>query len=244
MLKILCIGNSFSDDATRYLYPIADAAGTPLKLYNLYIGGCSLAHHYRLMRSGAADYAFRFNSMDTGLNISMQQALAADDWDVVTLQQASHFSHKYDTYQPYLNELAAYVRSFVPKTRLLIHQTWAYEQGSQRLTQELGYADQADMFRDVKASYAQAAQDIHAAGILPSGEMMQALLSAGIFPVHRDTFHAGYGLPRYALAAVWFELLTGRTIVGNPMRKLDVPADEPNIPLAQRLAHEVAAGSR
>ena len=35
MLKILCIGNSFSDDATRYLYPIADAAGTPLKLYNL-----------------------------------------------------------------------------------------------------------------------------------------------------------------------------------------------------------------
>ena len=244
MLKILCIGNSFSDDATRYLYPIADAAGVPLKLYNLYIGGCSLAHHYRLMRSGAADYAFRFNSMDTGLNISMQQALAADDWDVVTLQQASHFSHKYDTYQPYLNELAAYVRSFVPKAGLWIHQTWAYEQGSQRLTQELGYADQADMFRDVKAAYAQGAQEIRAAGILPSGEMMQALLSAGVFPVHRDTFHAGYGLPRYALATVWFELLTQNSIVGNPMRKLDVPSDKPSIPLAQQLAHEVAARYR
>lgn len=240
MLKILCIGNSFSDDATRYLYPIAYAGGVEMKLYNLYIGGCSLARHYRLMRSGAADYAFRFNSMDTGLNISMQQALAADDWDVVTLQQASHFSHQYDTYQPYLNELASYVRSFVPKAALWIHQTWAYEQDSRRLTQELGYADQADMFRDVKAAYAQAAQDIHAAGILPSGEMMQALLAAGVFPVHRDTFHAGYGLPRYALAALWFETLTGKTVVGNPMRMLDVPADESRIPLAQQLAHDLA----
>ena len=36
-----------------------------------------------------------------------------------------------------------------------MHQTWAYEQGSERLTQELGYRDQADMFADVKAAYEQ-----------------------------------------------------------------------------------------
>ena len=39
MKKILCIGNSFSQDATRYLEAIADGE---LFVRNCYIGGCSL----------------------------------------------------------------------------------------------------------------------------------------------------------------------------------------------------------
>lgn len=239
MLKILALGNSFSDDATRHLYPIAQAAGVPMRLFNLSIGGCPLSKHYRLMKSGEEAYAFRFNSMDTGLTLSLKKALCCDDWDIVTLQQVSHCAPRYETYQPYLTELAAFIRDYVPQAQLYLQQTWAYEQGSARLTQELGYADQRDMYNDVKAAYEQAARAVNAR-IIPSGEMMQRLLQNGFDRVHRDTFHAHLGFGRYALGALWFDLLSGHSVEGNAFRALDVPSDDVDFPLIQRLAHQLA----
>ena len=45
-MKILSIGNSFSEDAQRYLHQIANANGDDIFCANLYIGGCSLERHY------------------------------------------------------------------------------------------------------------------------------------------------------------------------------------------------------
>ena len=50
-MRVLAIGNSYSQDATRYLYGIARAGGVDVKVVNLYIGGCSLSRHYRNMLS-------------------------------------------------------------------------------------------------------------------------------------------------------------------------------------------------
>jgi hypothetical protein len=66
---------------------------------------------------------------------------------VVTLQQASHLSFQYDTYTPYLSNLAAFVRQHAPTARIMIHQTWAYEDGSERLFTVAGYERAADMLR-------------------------------------------------------------------------------------------------
>ncbi len=44
-MNILAIGNSFSQDATRYLYDIALSDNVNIKVVNLYIGGCSLELH-------------------------------------------------------------------------------------------------------------------------------------------------------------------------------------------------------
>jgi hypothetical protein len=41
-MKILAIGNSFSDDATGWLHQIAKAGGVDLKAVSLCIGGCPL----------------------------------------------------------------------------------------------------------------------------------------------------------------------------------------------------------
>lgn len=48
-MKILAIGNSFSQDATRYLQDIAASAGENLFVRNLYIGGCSLEMHAKIL---------------------------------------------------------------------------------------------------------------------------------------------------------------------------------------------------
>ena len=40
MIRILAIGNSFSEDATYYLHQILEAAGVENLVVNLFIGGC------------------------------------------------------------------------------------------------------------------------------------------------------------------------------------------------------------
>ena len=125
-MKILSIGNSFSQDAQRYLHRLAKQDGVNLKAVNLYIPGCSLQRHYLNMLDDNVAYDFEFNGEGTGLKVSIRQALVSDDWNVITLQQASPFSGRYETYSPYIEALAAYVRKYCPHSKILLHQTWAY----------------------------------------------------------------------------------------------------------------------
>src|SRR5699024_3897405 len=60
VIKILTIGNSFSEDAVEnYLYDLAKAAGDSLVIGNLYIGGCSLETHSANAASNAPSYSYR-----------------------------------------------------------------------------------------------------------------------------------------------------------------------------------------
>ena len=64
-MKVLAIGNSFSNDAMRYLHGIAKADGVDMKTVNLFIGGCPLSRHYANIHNDAADYDFEFNGVRT-----------------------------------------------------------------------------------------------------------------------------------------------------------------------------------
>lgn len=231
-MNILAIGNSFSQDATRYLYDFAKAASKDLTVVNLYIGGCSLERHYRNMLSDERAYELEYNGHRTGFKVSLSEALLNRPWDYVTVQQASPKSVDYDTYQPYLNELVGYIRRCSPKAKLLVHETWAYEQGSERLA-NLGYQDYRDMYRDLHAAYEQAAKDIQADATLPCGTLLMALASQGI-TVHRDTFHASKGLGRCALALVWLRVLTGVNVADFTLPELDEPVDADQLRLVQQ----------
>lgn len=224
-MKILSIGNSFSADAHTYLHKLAKGEGVNFKCVNLYIGGCTLRTHYLNMLSGARAYELQFNGQMTGINISIADALVSDEWDVITLQQASHKSFNYSTYTPYLEALAEYVRKYCPHAKLYIHETWAYEAGSERLA-KFGYDTPEDMHRDLRAAYADAASAILADGIIPSGDAMLAAVHGGIAKIHRDTFHASLGAGRYLLALTWYKALTGNEIWNNRFDELDEPVDE------------------
>ncbi len=224
-MKILSIGNSFSQDAQRYLHPLAKQDGTELKTVNLYIGGCPLQKHYLNMLDDNAVYDFEFNGEKTGIKVSIRQALVSDSWDFITLQQASPFSEKYETYSPYIEALAAYVRKYCPHTKILIHQTWAYEDGSEKLA-NLKYASAKEMLSAVCDCYSKAAQNINAYGIIPCGEAMMMALDMGIEKIHRDTFHASLGAGRYLLALCWYKALTKKDITGNTFNDFDMPVTE------------------
>ena len=239
-MNILSIGNSFSTDAQKYLHRIAKADGFDLTTFNLYIGGCPLSLHYRNMLSEERNYTLEMNGQSTKFHVSLKEALLNRNWDVITLQQVSGESPYYDTYQPYLNKLTEYVRLCVPKAKILVHQTWAYEQDSRRLNEELGYSDQKDMFHNIQSTYQKAAEDIHADGIIPSGEVFQALLASGIEKVHRDTFHASLGLGRYTLGLLWYTVLTGRDIQNNSFSDFDEEIPPEQIAIAKKCVETIS----
>lgn len=237
-MNILAIGNSFSQDATRYLHKIAESEGENMCVVNLYIGGCALYRHFSNLVHDSRSYSYEFNGESTGIYVSIKQALRSRKWDVITLQQVSHRSPFAESYQPYLDVLAAACREICPGAKLYIHQTWAYEDASKRL-EDLGFKTSVEMFDKVKASYDKAASDIGADGIIPSGYMMQSLLNKGV-KMHRDTFHANYGYGRYALGLTWFAALTGKDVTKNKFEALDEPADKKMLALVRAAASDAA----
>ena len=121
--------------------------------------------------------------------------------------------------------LAEYVRLYCPHTKILIHQTWAYEKDSAKL-QSVAIDTPEDMLSSLRDAYIKAADSINAYGIIPAGEAMMKATELGIEKIHRDTFHASRGVGRYMLALCWYKFLTGKDISDNRFDATDVPMSE------------------
>lgn len=221
-MKILSVGNSFSQDAHQWLKGICDAAGVSVKLGNLMIGGCSLERHWDNVVNATDPYSFETNGIKPGEPMDIQEAIAQENWDIVTLQQASHFSGQWDTYEPFLSNLADDIRKQLPKAKLYIHETWAYETDSKHDAFGRYDCDQKKMYTLLKQAYQKAAVQI-GAPLIPVGDVVQFFrenvpafdYQSGGLSLCRDGFHLSLLYGRYLASAVWFETLLGGNIVGN-----------------------------
>ena len=240
-MNILSIGNSFSADSQRYLHNIAKSAGENITCVNLFIGGCSLHTHFANINNDSDSYMLEYNGERTGFKVSVKEALLSREWDYVTIQQVSHLSFNYDTYQPYVNKLVEYVRTYAPKAKILIHQTWGYETNSKNIL-EKGFVKHEDMFEQVKEAYNKLKEEVNADGLIPCGQTMANMLKNGLDKVHRDCFHADVGYGRFALALTWFEFLTGKDCREVVFDDFDVPVTEREIEIAKNSAHCAVAG--
>ncbi|MBR3502919.1 MAG: DUF4886 domain-containing protein [Clostridia bacterium] len=255
MIRVLAIGNSFSDDARTFVHQIGKAAGAEITIGNLYIGGCSLERHWQNAREDAKAYDYSKTGCENR-PASIREALEEEAWDYVTMQQASHFSGLPETYQPYLNELSAYVRRYASQAEQLIHETWAYEIDSAHPAFPDYGRDQARMYELLRAAYDRAAQDIGGARVIPSGDAFQIARRHPLFDyahggqsLNRDGFHASLTKGRYLLGCVWVETLAGVSAVGNafvpslPDQPELTPSPEELVVL-QRAAHEAVMARR
>ena len=99
------------------------------------------------------------------------------------------------------------------------------------------------MLKDIQASYQQAAKEIHADGIIPSGEVMYEMIKRGVEKVHRDTVHAKFGIGRYALGLTWYATLTGNDVINNPFMALVEEASEEDMRIARECVRDIVFGS-
>ena len=239
MLKILSIGNSFSSDAQRYLKSIADLSGVEIYNENLYIGGCSLERHASNIAANAPAYLLERFGESTEKYVSIDKALKSQNWDVVTLQEASPRSFNFDFYEPHLSLVAEHARKLCPTAKIAIHETWAYEDGSEKITTLTKYAASKDMFEDIKTAYAQAKAVVNADIFIPAGESMYALYAKG-YKMHRDGFHASL-FGRYAIALTWIKTLFGKDCKPSENLKLDESITEEMYSLAEAVTKETVA---
>ena len=233
-MNVLAIANSFGVDANRYLHQIARADGTVINVTTLYIGGCPLDTHYRNLLGDKEAYELHFNGHGTGFKVSIEEALLSREWDVVTIQQASKKSYIPESFEPYASALADCIRECAPKAKLLVHQTWAYKEGSDRMLNITPYTTFDAMFADIEKAYEKCVETVEADGLIPSGKLMQELLHKGVPCIHRDELHVTRGLGRYALGLLWYRMLTGRTVAENTFCDFDEPVTPEEIALAKQ----------
>lgn len=198
-VKLLTIGNSFANDSTAFLPAMAKEAGKDLLLFRANIGGCTFERHARHMKAFEANpddpqgrpYKGVFvrsltddvtapkiasggaevdpNAKAPPKNLSLREALEAEKWDYVTIQQVSNQSFQFETFEPYAGELIAYIKKYAPTAEILIHQTWAYREDCPLYKD--GF-DQQKMFEGLIAAYGQLAEKYSLRSI-PVGTAMQ-----------------------------------------------------------------------
>ena len=232
-IKILAIGNSFSEDAIeQYLHELADADGIETVIGNLYIPGCSLERHMQCVNDNSPSYRYRKIGVDGVMketpNCDIAKAIADEDWDYVSVQQASHFSGDYNTYQPYLSQLVAYVKAHTKKdVKIVFHQTWAYAQSSNHDGFKRYGNSQKQMYEAIIGATKHVIKDIHPDVIVPSGTAVQNARTSSIGDnMNRDGYHLNYLYGRYTAACTWFQDIFKRNVVGNSYAPEGVTAEQ------------------
>ena len=240
-IKILAIGNSFSEDAIeQYLHELADADGIETIIGNLFIGGCSLERHMQCVNGNLPDYRYRKIGVDGVTKetpkCDIARAIADEEWDYVSVQQASHFSGDYTTYQPYLSQLVAYVKAHTKKNvKIVFHQTWAYAQNSDHGGFKRYGNSQKQMYDAINGALKQVIKDIHPDVIVPSGTAIQNARTSSIGDnMNRDGYHLNLLYGRYTAACTWFQAIFKRSVVGNSYAPEGVTAEQKTI--AQKAA--------
>ena len=241
-VRILAIGNSFSQDAVeQYLHELAEAEGISTIIGNMFIGGCSLERHVKNARDNAPAYAYRKIGTDGKKRekgkMSLETVLADEDWDYVSLQQASPFSGMYETYEASLPELIEYVKARLPKkTKLMLHQTWAYASTSRHSGFKNYNCNQLTMYQAIADAVKKAAKANKIKIVIPSGTAIQNARTSFIGDhLNRDGYHLDVKIGRYTAACTWFERIFKHNVVRNPYAPEGL--DEARKAVAQKAAH-------
>lgn len=221
-IKILSIGNSFSEDAHRYLYQILESSGIPsekIVVANMYIGGAELKQHLENANAGNKNYIYQLfkspSRVDT-LSVSIEEALLKESWDIITFQQASHHSGLESTYDPHLFRLMRYVEAMNPNPNTILgfHMTWAYQQTSTHS----GFANydksQQKMYQMITDTVKNEVLPISQLQfVIPSGTAIQNARTSYIGDkLTADGYHLTDPLGRYIAALMFYRTLIGEEL--------------------------------
>ena len=220
IVKVLAIGNSFSDDSMEYLYPVLEALGVEdISLGNLFIGGCEVQRHVNNIETLAPLYEYRTNTNNewkSRVECKITDGVCEQAWEVVSMQQGSHDSGLKETYQN-LPKLIAFVREKLGQgVKLAWNMTWAYQKDSTHERFCNYQHDQEKMYNailDAVQSCVMSTGDF--AMLFPVGTAVQNARTSYLGDtLTRDGFHLSIPFGRYMAALTWGRVLTGKPLAG------------------------------
>lgn len=220
-IKILAIGNSFSQDATQWMYNILTDLGVKeVVVGNLYIAGCSLKTHASKAVDGSDAYTYYKGNAETeGVMTaasdkkSLLYGLQDEDWDYISFQEASPTSGVSTAYEPYLTELIEFINANKtnPDAKLMWHMTWAYQGTSTHENFPTYGKNQDIMYKSIiKATQKAVLPHEEISIIIPAGTALQNMRTSTIGDnLTRDGYHLSNGLGRYAAGVMWAKSILG-----------------------------------
>lgn len=220
VIKVLAIGNSFSEDAVEQnLYELALAQGDTLIIGNAFIPGCTIDHHWDNSQTGKAEYSYR--KVTDGIStktdkVSLKDIILDENWEVISLQQQSGNSGIPESYgnlgllKNYVAETAANKNA-----EIIWHATWAYANNYKSSNFNPYNNDQKQMFEAICNTIAQELPKVGIEQYIPNNLTIQNARKILGDILNRDGFHLSYTIGRYAAACTWCEFLTGKNIIGN-----------------------------
>ena len=230
MLRVLCIGNSFSLDGSTLLPQLLVDAGVSNRKFQIYAAvyaGASL-EYWDNMRATDAPLPYIYNMGGSLFKLENKQwtlrtLLQNQPWDVVVIQQASPKSNLHNSYQPYLSRLNEYIHQecMNKQVRVAWQLTWSYPE-----TATSGPIDE-EGWREIAMIANQKCHDVGISTIIPSGTAIQNARTTSLGQdsnaLTRDGLHLTLGVGRYIAAMSWYESIFrpiyGKSIIGVPVSK-------------------------
>lgn len=222
-LKVLAIGNSYSTDGLQHVWQIAEDAGyEEIILANLYIGSSGLELHWRNAQEDRDAYGYHKNTSGNWQqtpNKSIKYGIQDENWDVITIHERGMYSGTPEEIlkDDRLKNLVNYIHEHKlnPKTKVIWHMTWAYEEGRGVATLENTYAgNQMAMYEAIVNAIETAI--IPEEGFdyfIPVGTALQNVRTSYIGDsVTRDGHHLSHNLGRYVAGLTWFHKITNEPI--------------------------------
>lgn len=223
-LKILLVGNSFSDDTSYYLWQIANSAGVEnVTIGHLHIGGCELSTHLANAKNDAAVYDYRLTDDEkqgvysTTTKYKYSDAVKSENWDYISFQQVSGKSGLAETFSP-LPELIDLYSNLCPTAQIVWNMTWAYENKCGHANFSNYGEDQMQMYNAIVSAVQSTIltnPDIDM--VSPTGTAIQNARAVLGDTATRDGFHLAYEgsmgtgtyNARYIAALAFFGKLSG-----------------------------------
>ncbi len=238
-INVLMIGNSFCYYYVEELYGMAKAAGIKMRVCNVYYSGGKLEQHWSWWKNGEANYSF-FTTDENGRrevkNTNLEYCLSQQNWDVISLQEASSQIYKnnltpqglFDNTKPYLDDLWSYIKEQFPMSRYLWHGVWTYQVGYDQGGYQMKSLEQQNENVKLTGEYAAKICDTYDLELVNTGDAWQIVRQDGYDNLCArtsvnngvgDYYHDGdIGGGQYLNACVWFEIITGQSCVGNTYR--------------------------
>jgi len=261
VFNVLLLGNSGLYYIIEELYGLAEAAGIKMRVCNMYVGSSTLQQHWNWLHTGEAKYQYRVVD-ETGFHQTLEANFAygikQQNWDAIGIcegamqdQRKGPAERIVSARDEYLTGLLGYFRKEFPMTKLFWQQSSAYQIGYNKSFMITSFADQQTdcmVYRDI----AKLVSERYNIGWVPRGDAAQIaranpvigdVLTArlGVNGNLGDMYHDGdIGGGQYLTASVWFEILTGRSCIGNTYRP-DYELSEEKIAALQQAAHEAVA---
>jgi len=236
VIDILMVGNSFCYYYVEELVGIAAAAGVNMRVCNVYYSGCKMSQHYNWWMTKQSPYEYFETTVENGRvkteGVSLEWSLNQGDWDYISIQSlditTSDPVELMGANRVYLDTFYGLFRERFPHATMLWHQTWSYAVGTAGngtvTTPEKQVANH-QRNHDVAKLICEKYDLIN----VPSGDAWAIIRGEGYDKLcgrigkgenhEGDYYHDGdVGGGQYLNAAVWFETITGQSVVGNTYR--------------------------